>query len=247
MRWAPSRWAECNIIDVAVQVVIVAEGVVKLDPKLVIRNDLIAGGGEVGKHVRRHVQVRQGVESLEVGQSLGIQGLGDLVAAIRIPNQAGADCRQARNGIYLARSHLSCAVRVVDLTVIYRSPQGVDNGIPGRGVNGLLGSEQIRKIPGKFSRVRDIVRLGESLGGAETLPIAGNVSLLSPPVVKTRDDHRSAQVNTILVLPERRLRLIVIVVKEIRGIQIVIPDKLPNIPVKLIGAGFGDHVDVGAR
>ena len=47
-----------SVIEVAVQVVVVGKGVVKLDAELVIGNDLGAGGCVVGEHVRRHVQVR---------------------------------------------------------------------------------------------------------------------------------------------------------------------------------------------
>jgi len=48
-----------SVIDVAIQVVIVAKGVVKLDAELVVRNDLIAGAGQL-ENVGRHVQVWQG-------------------------------------------------------------------------------------------------------------------------------------------------------------------------------------------
>src|SRR5437870_1294629 len=111
----------------------------------------------------------------------------------------------------------------------------------------VIRNEQIRKIAAQFRRARNTVLHGKSLAGAEAFIVAGDVGPFGPAVVKMRDHERAADLKAELVLAESWLLILEIVIKEVGGVQLVVADKLPNGAVKLITAGLGDHVDVGAR
>ena len=83
-------------------------------------------------------------------------------------------------------------------------------------------------------------KVASALPRSKAFPVNRKPSLVPPIVVGEPD--RSAEVNTILVLPVRRFPL----VKEVPGIELIVAEELPKGAMKLVGSRTGSYVDVGA-